>query len=104
MSWKCEICGWESYVEWTDKHGEAECATCGAPYQILHYDENNKRIEKESSLNIKEEYIPYLKQYWEEKNKYAPNGSFMGFRSKKQRQAYEDFNEWLNINYKETTP
>jgi hypothetical protein len=93
VDWKCEVCGSKS-VTWTDYHGEAVCMTCGTPYQILQYDENNKPIKDAvPRMNIKAEYVPLLRQYWNEAHRYMGLGSYMG-----QCPCPDDrkaFHEWL---------
>ncbi len=71
---QCEICDNDFYVRWTDTHGVTACCHCGAPYRTIHYDENNKTIEKPAELCIKAEYIPVLRRYVSETKRQFPSG------------------------------
>jgi transcription initiation factor TFIIIB Brf1 subunit/transcription initiation factor TFIIB len=92
----CKICKNELRGSWSDLHGEIVCLTCGAPYQILHYDDNNKRIEKPASINIKDYYVPFLRQYWQETKQHMGLGTFMGHGPR--YNEYRSFMDWLNKN------
>ena len=65
----CIICGEGAGFNWSDQNGEGMCNKCGTPYQLL---EGGKKIEPK--LNIKEDWIPVLKQYWNETHKYMGLG------------------------------
>ncbi len=51
MARNCVICGKPHSFAWTDTHGVAQCTTCGAPYQVLFY-ENDKRVEREPEMML----------------------------------------------------
>ncbi len=48
----CEVCDRQLAITWTDTHGVAQCVWCGAPYRILHYDENDKHVERPPTLGL----------------------------------------------------
>lgn len=93
---QCLICDDEQMAfEWTDLHGEGTCYQCGTPYQILRYDEHRKRIEgAEPSINIQDEYIPWLRKYWEETHRRMGLGQFLG--TPKYVADRMAFNAWLD--------
>jgi hypothetical protein len=93
-SFKCLVCGKELACRWTDYHGEGVCLTCGTPYQLIHYDENNKRIERSPQINIKKEYIAKLQQYWEETKKTMSLGIYLGRNPEPEN--YNAVIEWLD--------
>lgn len=97
----CKICDTESGFCWTDTHGVGSCSRCGAPYQILHYDESSIRIEKPVELCIGEQWIPIILRYWNETKTPIPSGySMLGSHA----QGYEvaspeqtqQFHEWID--------
>ena len=68
----CEIC--EAFPvcwTWGDVHGEAMCTVCGTPHQLLQYDEERNRLDLPPKININEEWIPVLKQYWQETKQFT---------------------------------
>jgi len=77
---KCQICDTEAPAwSWTDTHGIAQCWTCGTPYRIIHYDDNQKRIEKEPEIVVKAEHLEHVGEYWNTFGKRIPSGcSFEG--------------------------
>jgi len=93
---KCQICENDLFGPWSDLHGEIVCSTCGSPYQILHYDESNKRIDKSPSINIKDYYVPFLCQYWQETKQHMGLGTFLGRGPR--YDEYRAFMNWLNAN------
>lgn len=93
----CLICDRKDPVwSWTDTHGVAQCAMCGTPYRIYHYDAENKPIEKPPEVQIKTEYIAAIRQYWQDHKQRMPSGfSFPGGQELATRQQSEDFYQWL---------
>ena len=88
----CVICGESVGFNWSDQHGEGMCNRCGTPYQLL---KEGKKIELE--LNIKEEWIPILKQYWNETHKYTGLGVILIARDYPECvEGTEKFYEWLD--------
>lgn len=71
----CEICGEELHCRWTDTHGCGACLTCGAPYTLLHYD-NNVLLDKPPALALKPGWAPLMKQYWQETKRNCDPGAF----------------------------
>ena len=51
----CEICESPFSVAWTDTHGVAQCTRCGAPYRIIHYGDDKKRVDKPPELTLDQE-------------------------------------------------
>lgn len=101
----CEICGETNKgFNWSDYHGEGMCNICGTPYQIVQYDENNKRLDIPPKIKIKPEWIPVLSQYWNETKKYMGLGTIMIGRDYPECVEGRQFlNEWLD-NHKDLIP
>lgn len=81
QSFTCLVCGVNpTRWTWGDVHGEAMCVQCGTPYQLLYYEGkkgNRKRIKGPPRINIKESWLPILKQYWEETRQFTGLGGIM---------------------------
>lgn len=61
----CELCGDpQPSFRWTDFHGIATCSRCGAPYRLLHYDEQHQPVDKAPTLLLKPDYVALAQQYW----------------------------------------
>ena len=110
---KCVICDDEkTSFQWSDTHGVGVCWKCGMPYTIYHYDGKGaeaKRIEKEPSPAIKEEWIPVGRKYWQEtKRRVFPASFDMGILSERSYSGatendVHEFNKWLD-DHKEDLP
>ena len=101
---KCEVCGSEFLGSWTDFFGEKTCWTCGAPYQILAPSGANPDATY-PHLNLSEEFIPVLREYWEKTKRRARVGRYV------RAQDYpglveerKEFVEWLRENHPEFAP
>ncbi len=75
---RCVVCQEKLYCRWTDQHGEGVCLTCETPYMLIQYDENKKRIEAPPAINIKEQYIPVLQEYWQKFKRPMGFGYYLG--------------------------
>lgn len=53
------------------------CLQCGAPYQLLQYGEDDKRLNVSPKLNIKPDWIDTLKAYWEETKHFMGLGTVL---------------------------
>jgi hypothetical protein len=62
---KCVVCERELIVKWSDTHGVGACWTCGLPYRIYHY-ENDERVEKPPSVVINDKGLEIARRYWAE--------------------------------------
>ena len=87
----CDICGKDLDVRWTDYHGEAVCMTCGAPYDMKGF-----RNTPETKLSLKKEFIPIIKEYWNEAHKFVMLG-----QSFSEDTGIKEFNEWIKVNHPE---
>jgi len=77
----CIICGASPTTwTWSDQHGEAMCTQCGTPYQLLQRDENKNLIDAPPRTNVQEKWIPVLKQYWQETQRFTGLGAIMIWR------------------------
>lgn len=95
----CTICGIPHRWAWTDTHGVAQCRGCGTPYTIYHYDEQNKRLDKPPEINVKPEYIPVLRAYWNETQRRIPSGcSFPGGQELATPEDSANFSAWMDAN------
>lgn len=92
-AFKCLICKTTLFCEWTDRHGEGACLKCGAPYQLIQRDESQKVLDVDPSINVSDEYLPYLSRYWVETSRHMGLGDFLGPpKNPKGRNAFFD---WL---------
>jgi hypothetical protein len=100
----CAVCGTPLAARWTDTHGVGACCTCGLPYRLYHY-ENNERVEKPPSVAVKDEWLPLAREYWTETKRRVFPGQFdMGvFRSRGGRtysgateDEMRDFDGWMD--------
>jgi hypothetical protein len=94
----CIICNTKNpSFNWSDKHGEGMCDICGTPYQLLQYDKDKNLIKDfMPKCNIKNEWIPVLKQYWKETGEYTGLGQIMFvWQYPECQEGQEKFNAWL---------
>ena len=91
---KCLICDNDLYCSWTDTHGVGQCTSCGAPYRLYFY-EDNKRVEREPEILLKEKFIPWCKEYWEQFHK--PMGSGHSFPGGQELATTEEHNEHVRF-------
>ena len=89
---RCIICQEELRCRWTDLHGEGVCLTCETPYQLIQYDENKNRVEAPPAINIKEQYIPILQEYWQKFKKPMGFGCYLGINPSQEN--FEAFVKW----------
>ncbi len=76
----CIVCESKYAFRWTDTHGIGACITCGAPYRLIHYDENKKREDGPPELLTRVEWLPWVRAYWEKnrRNAFPGYGNFPG--------------------------
>ena len=93
---KCLVCGMcPCSFEWTDFHGEGTCICCGTAYQLIQYDEDDKRINGAiPKHNVKESWVPLIKKYWEETKAPMGDGRFLGPPKYPERRRAS--NRWLD--------
>ena len=94
----CLICE-TSPVSWTwsDAHGEAMCTKGGTPYQLIQRDEDKNIIDALPSINITEKWVPVLKQYWQETQRFTGLGTIMIWRDYPECDAgQEAFYRWVD--------
>ncbi len=91
----CEICGDSLSCRWTDTHGIGACLTCGAPYRLYHYAPDKKRVDKSPAIQIRPEWIPILKRYWEEVGHNCDPGGFNFSGSSYEVASEEDFRLYI---------
>jgi len=92
----CEICGAALWCRWTDRHGEGVCLTCGAPYQILQYGEDDKLMDLPPKLNLKPECIPVVKAYWAETKRFVFYGTSIN-----ETTGLREFADWVKAKHPE---
>jgi hypothetical protein len=94
----CELCGKPFRWTWTDTHGVGQCISCGTPYIIWHYDENDKRIDAPPKIHIKEEYLDGIRKYHVETGRKIPSGCSFSYDHGYEVASKEEgqlFYEWL---------
>lgn len=87
----------EPNYSWTDYSGEGYCLRCGTPYQLkwgkLGGGESYPRC------NIKEGWIPTLRNFFQQTGKPNGLGTFLGFGEYPDQAAgRKEFNEWTEAN------
>jgi len=94
----CYICGIVPIsFQWSDYSGQAMCTRCGAVYQLKWG--TNEQIDKGNypyTDAFKEEWIPIIKEYWVETNKFACHGTMMGHAP-----GLKKFLDWAEDKYPE---
>lgn len=100
----CLVCDSELWFRWTDTHGIAVCGTCGLPYRIYHY-ENDQRVEKPPACTIAPAWIPLAREYWaERKRRVFPGAHDIGILRRRGSRTYsgateediDTFEQWIN--------
>ena len=91
MNYKCEVCLYTLTYLWTDLHGEGCCTICGTPYQIIHYDENGNKVVQSPEMNVPDEIVQYVHDYWEVKGTSNGLGVFMENPYQDQLDAFINF-------------
>ena len=92
----CIVCGKQLRCRWTDYSGEGVCLICGTAYQLKWGSDEQEKEGKYPYCNIKEFFIPILKQYWEEKKTFVFTG-----RSFRETTGSDEFNKWMDENHPE---
>lgn len=101
----CDVCGDPLVCSWTDYHGEAECCTCGTPYMVIRYDENNKRIEGPAQCALSELGLKEVKDYWGDTRCKVPGGTFIGrYQGVATQSDIEAWTKWKSARIVEVTP
>lgn len=95
MKQKCVVCGNPlRFSGWTDRYGEAECAYCGAPYQVLPI--GNLTEEDLPYCKLNEEGVYWLRKYYKETGKRVPFGTYLHPEEHPDKmKAIEEFDEWV---------
>jgi len=76
----CTVCDSQLRFRWTDTSGVAVCVVCGAPYHILHYDDDDGRVDKPPEFQLLPEWIPIARRYYAETKRMVDPGGFdVGF-------------------------
>lgn len=91
----CRICRNPLRCRWTDYSGEGVCLKCGAPYQLKWGSQEQEKEKEYPYLKVKDIWIPILKQYWKETNRFCFNGT-----SFSERTGVQEFGDWLETKYK----
>jgi hypothetical protein len=69
VSGVCLVCDKGLSLTWTDTHGAAQCMTCGAPYQVFHYEgegDARRRVERPAELLLSEETLGEVRRCFAE--------------------------------------
>ncbi len=70
----CAVCGCVLRVFWSDMPGEAMCIVCGTPYQIVVYTLMGIKLKTPPLINVKNEWLVIMKQYWIETHEFMGMG------------------------------
>jgi uncharacterized protein YlaI len=83
---KCIICNESAGFNYSDLHAEAMCNRCGTAYMLN---------EIPHKISIKENWIPILKQYWNETHQYMGLGQIVIWRDYPEaEEGRMKFNDW----------
>ena len=94
---ECVICGKNPMsFQWSDYSGEGMCQDCGCPYQLKWGSDKQKEEGNYPYLNLKKEYIPILKEYWNEHHNWTYLGRSLGYAP-----GLEEFGIWVEKYYDE---
>jgi hypothetical protein len=97
-AFQCAVCDAGPRWRWTDTHGVAQCASCGTPYRIYHYD-GDKRVDRPPEIRLKPEFVPMCREYWTSNKRVMPGGHSMGFGHGYEMATIEDaeaFSAWID--------
>lgn len=76
---KCVVCdAFPMRFQWSDVSGEAMCTQCGCAYQLKWGGKKRDAENKYPYLNMKEEFIPIAREYWNEMQKFVYYGQMLG--------------------------
>jgi len=92
----CIVCGNKLQCRWTDYNGEGVCLTCGTPYQLINGTDEQIKNNNYPYCNLRNEWIPIVKEYFEETKKFT----FLG-TSFSETTGSQAFAEWVKKNYPE---
>lgn len=93
----CVVCGTSPMTfQWSDFSGEGMCTQCGCAYQLKWGSDKQKQVGNYPYCNIKDEWIPILKEYWNETKKFVTHGRMMGGA-----QGVDEFYNWVKIKHPE---
>jgi hypothetical protein len=110
----CTVCTDALRFQWTDTHGVGVCISCGTPYTIYHY-ENDQRVDQDPEIALSDYGVEIAKKYWADKQRRVFPGSYdMGFfgRAGRNGRTYsgatvddvDEFNEWYEAHYPKSKP
>lgn len=75
----CVTCGANPCTyQWSDYSGEGMCTRCGTPYQLKWGGEQREKEGKYPYLNLRENLVPLLREYYEETRQFTYLGSMLG--------------------------
>lgn len=83
--------------QWSDLSGEAMCTACGTPYQLKWGGEEQKREGKYPYLNLREEWIPIVREYYQETGRFTCLGRMITGALP----GLADFNRWVTERHPE---
>lgn len=94
----CVICNTAPIrYQWADFSGEAMCTVCGAPYQLKWGTEEQEKEGAYPYLNIIDEWVPIIREYYEQTKKFACHGRMMGSPCP----GLKEFFDWIDIRHPE---
>lgn len=91
---ECVVCGAKPMAfQWSDYSGEAMCTLCGTPYQLKWGSEEQKAEGHYPYLNLREEWVPVLRRYYQETGRFTCLGIMMG-----EKPGLAEFDKWVTKN------
>ena len=75
----CVVCDANPVTyQWADYSGQAMCTRCGTPYQLKWGSDEQQAEGAYPYLDLKEEWVPIVREYWEETRLFACLGTMLG--------------------------
>ena len=82
--------------QWSDYSGEAMCVRCGTPYQLKWGNDAQKAEGAYPYLVLKQEWVPIVREYWQETGRFSCLGTMLGGAPGKR-----EFFDWVEKSHPE---
>ena len=94
----CVICDTKPVrYQWSDYHGEGMCTTCGCTYQLRSGSKKEQEEGNYPYLSIKDEFIPAIREYWQETRSWT----YFGIKMLGDKFGYNEFWDWMEKHHPE---
>jgi|SRR5689334_10112972 len=94
---KCAVCDSSPMIfQWSDYSGEAMCNRCGCTYQLKWGSKQQKDEGKYPYLNLREDFVPLAREYWNERKTFVCYGVMLG-----PRPGLAELHNWIDEKHPE---